>query len=683
MNRNTFLVVLAAVAALSLPMAASAQTTVSEDFTGTSTTNSWYFFNGACLTAGQSRGVEPTGANGGQVPGCVTICAGGAGPLVYNENLVGGYNGVAGSSTAQLPDPVGHGALRFTNGNLAGNGSPGSAGGLHQNGAIVSATPFPTGQGISVTFKTVTYRGDSGGGAHDGADGMSFFLMDASQLNTSTITGVASGNGNGLGAWGGSLGYSCSNSNGPQYINGLVLGGYNGLIGGYIGLGIDEYGNFLNGTSNTLGETGTTASGDNTASGGGYQPGRIGMRGAGNIAWAALTGAYGTAPSNPAGPYYPASLAQSCVHDGGIFNSTTGACEICGSGTTYNPAANKCESCSSGSYLLATNNCTACPSGQTYDATTNTCQSCSSGSYDPVTNNCTSCPAGQTYDSTTQTCQSCPSGQTYNSSTNQCEVCSSGSYVSSTGTCSACANGGYWNSSSNQCETCASGNYDSTTNTCFGSCASGTTWNGNADKCQSCSGSGHYDTTLNANGACYTCSGSKVWVGVVGGTESCCPAGNTYNAVTGKCSGGTTPTSAGAGTLVNANPTTASGSAGITPSTATPNSNASNASTTNPPLAPSAGNPGVGYPDNYYAVQNTCKTGNLFNYGSYSSLNTTPVSAGAASLSNSLNIGLPSSGIGPILDYGAIPTAYTVLPSGTLIANESAMSRGAATPIIY
>ena len=67
------------------------------------------------------------------------------------------------------------------------------------------------------------------------------------------------------------MGYSCSNSNTP----------YNGLNGGYLGLGIDEYGNFLNGTVNTLGETGTTASGDNTATGGGYQPGRIGLRGAG------------------------------------------------------------------------------------------------------------------------------------------------------------------------------------------------------------------------------------------------------------------------------------------------------------------------------------------------------------------------------------------------------------------
>ena len=669
MNRNTFIFALTALMALALPVAAPAQTTVSEDFTGASTTNSWYFFNGACLTAGSAVGVEPSGGGGGQMPGCTAIGIGGAGPLYYNENLVGGYSGVSGGSQT-LPDPVGHGALRFTNGNLAGNGNPGSAGGLHQNGGIVSATPFPTGQGLSVTFKTVTYRGDKGGSsAADGADGMSFYLMDASQLNTATITGVASGDGNGLGAWGGSLGYSCSNSNYP----------YNGLIGGYIGLGIDEYGNFLNGTTNTLGESGTTASGDNTASGGGYKAPRIGMRGAGNVAWNTLTGAYGSNPGSSSSPYYPGSLAQSCLNGGGTYNASTGVCETCTTGINYgyNSSTNQCEKCATGvTYNAATNTCQSCPAGQTYVAATNSCQSCSSGSYDPVTGNCTSCPAGQTYDSTTQTCQSCPAGQTYNPTTNQCEICSSGSYVSSTGTCSSCASG-TWNATTNQCESCASGMYDSASNTCFGVCASGT-WNGNVDKCQSCS-TGTYSATLNANGACYKCAAGKSYVGNYAGTAECCTTGQTLNLGTGKCSSGSNPTAATAGTLVNSSATTASASAGTTPTTGAANSNASNPSTTNPPQNPTASSPGTAHPDSYYAVQNTCKTGNLWNY----SVATAPTLAGAASLSNSLNTGLASSNIAPILDYGALPNAYSVLPAGTLIANESAMSRGAATPIFY
>jgi type IV pilus assembly protein PilY1 len=220
---------------------------------------------------------------------------------------VGGDNGT-------FPDPLGKGALRFTNG---------SPGGYAQNGAIVSTVPFSTGQGIAVTFKTVTYRGDSGGAGRDGADGISFYLMDASQLNTSTITGTASGDGNGLGSWGGSLGYTCSNANPP----------YNGLVGAYLGLGIDEYGNFLNGTALMPGYLGTNVpTGDNSALGYGYKPGRIGLRGAGNIAWSWLNANY------PA--VYPSSFSvaqqqgavQATCQNGVEWNYLTGrAVKVSGS----------------------------------------------------------------------------------------------------------------------------------------------------------------------------------------------------------------------------------------------------------------------------------------------------------------------------------------------------------------
>jgi type IV pilus assembly protein PilY1 len=251
---------------------------LSEDFTTTSTSNSWYFFNGACLTASTQTGVEPTTNGAGMLPGCTTIAS-----SYYNKSggevLVGGWNGVAGGATQTLPDPVGRGALRFTNG---------APYGFSENGAIVSTAPFSTGQGVSVTFKTITYRGNSGGiGAgftyNDGADGISFYLLDASKLDTTSITGTANGDGNGIGSWGGSLGYSCSNSNPP----------YNGLIGAYLGLGIDEYGNFLNGVNLVAGYTGTnTPSGDNSAYGYGRHPNRIGLRGAGNIAWNWLNANY-------------------------------------------------------------------------------------------------------------------------------------------------------------------------------------------------------------------------------------------------------------------------------------------------------------------------------------------------------------------------------------------------------
>jgi type IV pilus assembly protein PilY1 len=255
-----------ALAALT-PVAAWAQLTVSDNFTGGSSSNNWQAFNGACLTAGN---------NTGNIPACYGLAYYGG------EQLVGGYTGL-------LPDPAGNGALRFTNGR---------PGGYDQNGAIVSNFTFPTGEGLHVTFTTVTYRGDSGGAGGDGADGISFYLMDGSKPP-------------GIGAWGGSLAYSCSNSNTP----------HDGLIGGYLGLGIDEFGNFLNGTNLMPGYTGTnSATGDNTALGYGYHPGRIGMRGAGSVAFSALNAL------NSA--YYPASLSAA--------NQQAAVQNTCSSGYLWN-----------------------------------------------------------------------------------------------------------------------------------------------------------------------------------------------------------------------------------------------------------------------------------------------------------------------------------------------------------
>jgi len=259
--------------AVAMPLSASAQvqcsastnttTTVAEDFTGVCLNNVWTAINGACLTAGAS--------NNGSIPSCVG--------LSYYTNKgdtyqVGGQNGYLGNSSApssngaQTPDAIGQGALRLT------NGSPYYS----ENGAIVSTAPFPATAGVQITFKTVTYRGDSGGSGHDGADGISFFLLDASQYTAGS--GL-------LGSWGGSLAYSCSNSNSP----------YIGLVGAYLGLGIDEYGNFLN-------------NGDNTATGvpavsygrGQYEWNRIGLRGAGNVAWSWLS------TNSASKAYYPTSL---------------------------------------------------------------------------------------------------------------------------------------------------------------------------------------------------------------------------------------------------------------------------------------------------------------------------------------------------------------------------------------
>jgi type IV pilus assembly protein PilY1 len=236
------------------PVAGWGQVVVTDDFTKGSATASWKPFNGACLTAGDGSGT---------IPACVGL-------PYYNETLVGGTSGT-------LPDASGSGALRFTNGR---------PGGYAQNGAIVldPAQAFPTNKGVQVTFTTVTYRGDSGGAGGDGADGISFFLMDGAVAPD-------------VGAFGGSLAYTCSNrNNDPTLRPDGTQRGSDGLVGAYLGLGIDEFGNFLNG-SNPL----TGYNGDNTASGYGYVPGRIGLRGAGNVAWRYLNQKYSA--------QYPASLS--------------------------------------------------------------------------------------------------------------------------------------------------------------------------------------------------------------------------------------------------------------------------------------------------------------------------------------------------------------------------------------
>lgn len=238
---------------------AHAQLVVQDDFTGASSSYNWKAFNGACLTAGNGQGT---------IPACENL------PYYQGQKQIGGASGT-------LPDPIGQGALRFTNGYVPGNCWNNSEcsfkHGFDQSGGIISNFTFPSNEGLNVTFTAVSYAGDSGGPGQDGADGISFFLMNGSYPAYDT------------GALGGSLGYDCSDTNddSKHRADGTVRG-YDGIAGAYIGLGIDEYGNFLNPN-------------DNTNSGPGFQPSRIGLRGAGNIAWAWLSANY---PN-----YYPNTLS--------------------------------------------------------------------------------------------------------------------------------------------------------------------------------------------------------------------------------------------------------------------------------------------------------------------------------------------------------------------------------------
>jgi type IV pilus assembly protein PilY1 len=286
MNTKSIAVALALTLA-GLPAATRAQSTttpplqctsssVTENFTGAQSTCTWNFKGGACLTAGSTTSTTSPG----NVPSCAALS--GSGQYYNGVTLKGGNSG----NITQTPDTVSTGgALRLTNN--SGN----------ESGAIISNVPFGLAQnGLQVTFTTETYAGDGGsnsfGGDSDGADGISFFLQDASAPSVT------------LGDFGGSLGYTCSNTNNS------ANQGYDGMVGAYIGLGIDEFGNFLDGSwvTNSDGSMVFNPSNqganpqDNTASGYGKRANRIGLRGAGNVAWSFLS----TDPRTS--QYYPLTL---------------------------------------------------------------------------------------------------------------------------------------------------------------------------------------------------------------------------------------------------------------------------------------------------------------------------------------------------------------------------------------
>jgi len=110
-----------------------------------------------------------------------------------------------GGNTGTLPDAVGAGTLRLTNNKQ------------DQAGFAISNTVIPAGSGLDIRFDSFAYGGN-------GADGINFFLIDGS-FSPATA-----------GAFGGSLGYAQKTSNGAGP----------GIDGGYIGVGIDEFGNYAN-----------------------------------------------------------------------------------------------------------------------------------------------------------------------------------------------------------------------------------------------------------------------------------------------------------------------------------------------------------------------------------------------------------------------------------------------------
>src|SRR5580692_7369169 len=114
-------------------------------------------------------------------------------------------NPLASCTTAT--DPQGSGKLRFTSATTT------------EEGGVFASTSVPTSQGLDVTFDSYQYGGN-------GADGIAFVLAAVDPANPAVPASI--------GQSGGALGYSAANSS------------TSGLSYGYMGVGIDAYGNFSN-----------------------------------------------------------------------------------------------------------------------------------------------------------------------------------------------------------------------------------------------------------------------------------------------------------------------------------------------------------------------------------------------------------------------------------------------------
>lgn len=133
-------------------------------------------------------------------------------------------------------DPAGDGWLRLTDT------------GTNQAGYAYLDTPFSITSGVVIQYDYTTWGGD-------GADGYSIFLFDAATTPFQ------------IGASGGSLGYAQK----------TVAPVSPGLSGGYVGIGIDEWGNFSSPTEGRVG-------------GPGQRPNSVAVRGTASTSWAYLGG---------------------------------------------------------------------------------------------------------------------------------------------------------------------------------------------------------------------------------------------------------------------------------------------------------------------------------------------------------------------------------------------------------
>jgi len=143
-----------------------------------------------------------------------------SGPWIYGKTGSSANPGLTASGGTGIPlpnlnlDTAGSGALRLT------------SNATNQGGFVLYNSPISSTAGVKVTFDFFAYNGTAAFGSP--GDGISFFLVDGTANPTSA----------------GQLG------------SGL---GYKNLTGGYVGVGFDEYGGFVNNTNDSIGVRGSLA----------------------------------------------------------------------------------------------------------------------------------------------------------------------------------------------------------------------------------------------------------------------------------------------------------------------------------------------------------------------------------------------------------------------------------------
>ncbi|MEG4403606.1 DUF4347 domain-containing protein, partial [Microcoleus sp. MON2_D5] len=184
------------------------------------------------------------------------------GPWIYGIFGASAPPGLTAGSTQNLSgvipalgtgDPRGSGTLRLTSNNF------------DEAAFVIYNNPISATEGLRVTFDFFAYnRGTVVDQQNNllGADGISFFLIDGTATPTQA------------GGFGGSLGYAQNNR------GGIVPG----IVGGYLGVGLDEFGNYSASQSGAGGRVNT-----NAAAPGGFLADAVGLRGSQSTSYNFLT----------------------------------------------------------------------------------------------------------------------------------------------------------------------------------------------------------------------------------------------------------------------------------------------------------------------------------------------------------------------------------------------------------